>query len=178
MSTPRPISIQESAYVGKVLMTMGARVSAVLAAFSGWMLIGFAAILGTLLANLESVSKILAPNTLSAIAKLFAVAVLLSVLQRYSSAIVAASAAGGKEVEEHPIPDGMNISVFLDQLERATLWPTRYMVRWSNRKILNGDLATGGRLISTLAQIEAWLVFTQLLVSIAAIWVLASGLRG
>lgn len=178
MSTKPPISAQESAYVGQVLTTMGARVSATLTAFSGWMLIGFAAILATLLANLESVSKLLAPGTLSAIASLFATAVFLSVLQRYSSAVVAASTAGGKEVGEHPFPEGMNPEVLLDQIERVTLWPTRYLVRWSNRKILGGDLAFSGRLISTLAQIEAWLVFFQLLVSVAAISVLASGLRG
>lgn len=178
MNTKPPLSAQESAYVGQVLTTMGARVSATLTAFSGWMLIGFAAILATLLANLESVSKLLAPGTLSAIASLFATAVFLCVLQRYSSAVVAASVSGGKEVSDHPFPEGMNPEILLDQIERVTLWPTRYFVRWSNIKIRNGDLGFSGRLISTLAQIEAWLVFIQLLVSIAAIWALAGGLRG
>jgi hypothetical protein len=52
------------------------------------------------------------------------------------------------------------------------------MMRRSNRKILDGDLAAGGRLISRFAQIEAYLVFVQALISVAAIWVLAIGLHG
>jgi hypothetical protein len=68
--------------------------------------------------------------------------------------------------------------MFLEQLEHATLWPARLMVRRSNRKILAGDFAAGGRLISTFAQIEAWLVFAQVFISVIATWVLACGLRG
>jgi hypothetical protein len=142
------------------------------------MLVGFAAILGALLANLDATTKFLAPNALSTIAGLFASAVFLHVVQRYSAAIVASSVAGGKEIEEHPFPEGMPLEVMLDRMEKATLWPTRYLVRRSNRKILKGDIAAGGRLILTLAQVEAWLVFAQLLIAIAATWVLASALRG
>jgi hypothetical protein len=142
------------------------------------MMVGFAAILGALLANLDSSSKFLAAETLSSISKLFAVAVLFCVIQRYSAAVVASSSAVAEEIEKHPPPEKMNIASFMEQMEGATLWPMRYMVRRSNRRILQGDLAAGGRLISTFAQIEAWLVFAQLLLVLAAAWVLASGLRG
>jgi hypothetical protein len=81
-------------------------------------------------------------------------------------------------VREQPVPESINIVTFLEQLERATFWPARLMVRRSNRKILAGDLAAGGRLISKFAQIEAWLVFAQVLISVVATWVLACGLRG
>ena len=82
------------------------------------------------------------------------------------------------QVREQPVPENINIVMFLEQLEGATLWPARLMVRRSNRKILAGDLAAGGRLLSTFAKIEAWLVFAQALISMAATWVLASGLHG
>jgi hypothetical protein len=177
MNTQLAPTLDEKMYTGKVLLIMGARVSSGLATFSGWMMVGFAAILGALLANLDSSAKFLAPETLSAISKLFAVAVFFCVIQRYSAAVVASSSAVGEEVEKHPPPSNMNLASFMEQMEGATLWPMRYMVRRSNQKILQGDLAAGGRLISTFAQVEALLVIVQLLLVLAAAWVLASGLR-
>jgi hypothetical protein len=178
MNTPRPVSVNESAYLGRVFLTMGAQLSSGLATFSGWMLIGFAAILGTLLANVDKAAKFLAPNALSCFAELFACAAFLHLLQRYSAAIVATSAAAGKEVEAHPVPPDMPVEVLLDGMRSAMLWPARWLVRGSHQKIRQGDIAAGGRLILIMAQIEAWLVFAQLLVVIAATWVLAGALRG
>ncbi|WP_298208572.1 hypothetical protein [Acidovorax sp.] len=178
MNQQRPISTDESVYLGRVFLTMGAQVSSGLATFAGWMLIGFAAILGTLLANLDKAAKYLAPNTLSTFAELFAAAVFLHLVQRYSAAVVASSAAAGKEVELHPVPADMQMAVLLDSMEQAVLWPTKWLVRRSNRKILAGDIAAGGRLILVLAQVEAWLVLGQLLIAFYAAWVLAGALRG
>ena len=178
METKPPITASDSAYIGQVLMAMAECTSAGLSKFSGWMLVGFAAILGALLANLDTAAKFLASGTLSTIAILFSVVVFLNLLQRYSAAVVSSSAEVGKKVREQPVPENINIVMFLEQLEGATLWPARLMVRRSNRKILAGDLAAGGRLLSTFAQIEAWLVFAQALISMAATWVLASGLHG
>lgn len=172
------IIANDSAYIGQVLMTMGECISAGFSKFSGWMLVGFAAILGALLANLDATAKFLEAGTLSMIAILFSGAVFLNVLQRYSAAVVSSSAEVAKKVQEQPVPEGIDIVMFLEQLECATLWPARLMVRRSNTKILAGDFAAGGRLISTLAQIEAWFVFAQVLISVIAIWVLACGLRG
>lgn len=178
METKTPITTTDSAYIGQVLTAMAECMSAGLSKFSGWMLVGYAAILGALLANLGSTTKFLAPDTLSRLALLFSVAVLLNLLQRYSAAVVASSVEVGKKVKEQPIPQEIDIVMFLTELEQATLWPARLMVRRSNRKILAGDLAASGRLLSTFAQIEAWLVFAQVLVSVAATLVLACGLRG
>jgi hypothetical protein len=178
MKIKPPITADDSAYIGQVLLTMGECVSAGLSKFSGWMLIGFAAILGALLANLDATAKLLGAETLSTIVMLFSGAVFLSVLQRYSAAIISSSAEVAKKVREQPVPEGIDIVMFLEQLECSILWPARLMVRHSNRKILAGDFAAGGRLISTISQIEAWFVFAQVLISVIAIWVLASGLRG
>lgn len=167
-----------SAYIGQVLMAMAECMSAGLSKFSGWMLVGYAAILAALLANLDSAAKFLAHGTLRKLAVLFSVVVLLNLLQRYSAAVVASSSEVGNKVKEQPFPSNMDIEAFLAELEAATLWPARLMVRRSNRKLLAGDLAAGGRLLSTFAQIEAWLVFAQVLVSVAATLVLAYGLRG
>ena len=178
MESKPSITAGDSAYIGQVLMAMAECTSAGLSKFSGWMLVGFAAILGALLANLDSATKFLASDTLSKIAILFSVAIFLNLIQRYSAAVVSSSVEVAKKVREHPVPENIDIVMFLEQLERATLWPARLMVRRSNRKLLAGDLAAGGRLISTFAQVEAWLVFAQVLISVAATWVLACGLRG
>lgn len=178
METKPSITASDSAYIGQVLIAMAECTSAGLSKFSGWMLVGYAAILGALLANLDSAENFLASNTLSRLAILFSAVVFLNLLQRYSAAVVSSSAEVGKKVREEPIPQNMDIVVFLAELERATLWPARLLVRRSNRKILAGDLAAGGRLLSTFAQVEAWFVFAQVLVSVAATLVLACGLRG
>ena len=177
METEPSLTSSDSAYIGQVLLAMAECTSAGLSKFSGWMLVGYAAILGALLANLDSAAKFLAPDTLSRLALLFSVVVFLNLFQRYSAAVVSASAEVGKKVKEQPIPQDMNIVLFLTELEHATLWPARLMVRRSNRKLLAGDIAAGGRLLSTFAQVEAWLVFVQVLVSVAATLVLACGLR-
>ncbi len=178
METEPSLAASNSAYTAQVLVAMAECMSAGLSRFSGWMLVGYAAILGALLANLDSAAKFLAPGTLSRLALLFSVVVLLNLLQRYSAAVVSSSAEVGKKVKEQPIPQNMDIVVFLTELEHATLWPARLMVRRSNRKVLAGDLAAGSRLLSTFAQVEAWLVFGQVLVSVAATLVLACGLPG
>lgn len=178
METKPPLAAIDSTYIGQVLMAMAECVSAGLIKFSGWMLVGYAAILAALLANLDSAAKFLVPGTLSRLALFFSVVVLLNLVQRYSAAVVSSSAEVGQKVKAQPIPPNMDIGVFLVELENATLWPARLMVRRSNRKILAGDFAAGGRLLSTFAQIEAWLVFAQVLVSVAATLVLACGLRG
>lgn len=177
MKTEPSLTSSDSAYIGQVLLAMAECTSAGLSKFSGWVLVGYAAILGALLANLDSAAKFLAPDTLSRLALLFSVVVLLNLFQRYSAAVVSASTEVGKKVKEQPIPQSMNIVLFLTELEHATLWPARLMVRRSNRKLLAGDIAAGGRLLSTFAQVEAWLVFAQVLVSVAATLVLACGLR-
>lgn len=129
MENKPPLAADDSAYIGQVLIAMAECTSAGLSKFSGWMLVGYAAILGALLANLDSAAKYLAPGTLSRLAILFSVAVLLSLLQRYSAAVVASSAEVGNKVKEQPIPPNMDIVAFLAELEAATLWPARLMVR-------------------------------------------------
>lgn len=178
MKTKPSVSASDSTYIGQVLAAMAECTSAGLSKFSGWMLVGYAAILGALLTNLNSASKFLESNTLSRLTILFSTVVFLNLLQRYSAAVVSASAEAGKKVKEQPIPQNIDIVAFLSELEHATLWPARLMLRRSNRKLLAGDFAAGGRLLSTFSQIEAWLVFAQVLVSVAAILVLACGLRG
>lgn len=126
------------------------------------MITGFGALLGLMLTNIESVSKFVPASVLGCSISIFLVAVVLHVVQRYLASIVISSTAVGKEVESIPIIGEINIQFVLNQLEASTLWPTRLLVKWSNAKISAGDLAVSGRVNAVMAQIQAWLVFTQL----------------
>jgi type III secretory pathway component EscS len=174
---PSESDVHNAIYLGKILTTMANRVSTELVGVSSWLILGFSAILGLLLANLETVSKFLEPTTIGVVIKLFAVSVLLHVVLRYLAAIVIAGAALGKELESIP-PGNIDVLLFTQRLEAATLWPSRYMVRWSNRKILEGDLAVGGRMSALLAQVLAWLALVQAVTAIAAVLVIANSLKG
>ncbi|WP_137916821.1 hypothetical protein [Hydrogenophaga sp. 2FB] len=177
MTKPPPeSSLEEAIFVGKVLTMMANRMVTELVAFSSWMILGFSAVLGLLLANLDTVSKFLEPTTTGMVVKLFAMSVLLHVVQRYLAAIVMAGAALGKELESVP-PKNIDVERFTQKLEEATLWPTRYMVRWSNKKILAGDLAVGGRMHAVLAQVLAWLAFAQAIAAITAALFIANSLQ-
>lgn len=173
---PQETSRAEAIFLGKVLTMMANRMVTELVAFSSWMILGFSAVLGLMLANLGTVSNFLEPTTIGIVVKLFAVSVLLHVVQRYLAAIVMAGAALGKELESTP-PNDLNFERFTQKLEEATLWPSRYMVRWSNRKILAGDLAVGGRMHAVMAQVLAWLAFAQAITAIAAALVIANSLQ-
>lgn len=170
-------SPQDSIFAGRVLTAMANRVSSELVAFSSWILLGFGAILGLVLANIQTVSKFVAPESLGFAVKLFLVAVIFNVLQRYMAAIVSASVTLAKEVEAMPIHPNADMAAFLGEIEAATLWPMKIMVRWSSRKIAAGDFAVGGRLNARLAQAQAWFVFVQLIVVVAAALVIANALQ-
>lgn len=172
------VSPQDSIFAGRVLTAMANRVSSELVSFSSWMVLGFGAILGLVLANIDTVSKFVAPNAFGLAVKLFLVAVIFNVLQRYMAAIVSASVTLAKEVEAMPVHPNADIAAFMHQIEDATLWPMKLMVRWSNRKIAAGDFAVGGRLNARLAQAQAWFVFAQLIAVVAAALVIANALQG
>lgn len=159
MESPKP---QDSLFAGKLLVAMAAKLSSELSTFSGWMITAFGALLGVMLANIESVTKFIPVKALGWSVSIFLSAVALHVIQRYLASIVAGSVAAGEAAEAIPPHDNVDMRYVLGQLEQSTLWPTRLLVRWSNSKIANGDLAVAGRMNARLAQIQAWLVFFQL----------------
>ena len=172
------IKPHESGYAAKVLNAMAGSINTQLAAFSSWMVAGFGAVLGLLVANIDTIAPFIPPTIIGGAVKLFLVAVVLNVFQRYLAAIVAGSVTVGKEVESIPITQEIDLSYIIREIERATFWPTRILVRWSNRKVLSGDLAVGGRLNARLAQIQGWLVLVQMIAVVSAIFVIANGLKG
>ena len=171
------IKPHESGYAAKVLNTMAGSINAQLAAFSSWMVAGFGAVLGLLITNIDTIAAFIPPSTIGISVKLFLVAVVLNVLQRYLAALIAGSIAAGREVESISITQEIDINYIVREIERATFWPTRILVQWSNRKVLSGDIAVGGRLNVRLAQIQGWLVLIQMVAVVFAISIIANSLK-
>ena len=96
------IKPHESGYAAKVLNAMAGSINTQLAAFSSWMVAGFGAVLGLLVANIDTIAPFIPPTIIGGAVKLFLVAVVLNVFQRYLAAIVAGSVTVGKEVESIP----------------------------------------------------------------------------
>ncbi len=173
-----PANITESIYSGKVLTAMASSVNEHHLKFSSWMVAGFGAAIGLLISNIDKVATYISPAAIGCSTKLFLVAVVLNVLQRYLGAIISGSMEVAKKVEDLPINGDLNTQAILKEIERATLWPTRYMVRSSNKRILSGDIAYGGRLNAWMAQIAGWLVLSQMVAVVSAAWIIANALKG
>ena len=172
------IKPHDSSLAAKILNAMAGSINSQMTAFSSWMVAGFGAMLGLLVANIDTVSPFIAPAVIGASVKLFLVALVLNVLQRYLAAMVAGSIAVAKEVELIPLDHEVDLSYIVREIEYATFWPTRILVQWSNRKALSGDLAVSGRLNVRLAQIQGWLVLVQMMVVVFSIVLIANGLKG
>jgi hypothetical protein len=178
MSDASAPKINESIYAGKALAVMAAAINSEHSSFSSWMVAGFGAAIGLLIANVEKVAPYISPSAIGSSTKLFLVAVILNVIQRYLGAIIAGSVATGKEVESIPVATALDLQVILNEIEQSTLWPMRFMVRKSNNRIRAGDIAFASRLNAWMAQIVGWLVLVQMVVVIAAAWVIANALKG
>lgn len=170
-------NLKEAIYLRKILTVMAHSLNAELTAFSSWMIAGLGAMIGLLIVNLEKIARFIPPSVVGDAAIWFLAAVALHVVQRYLGAIIAGSVATGKGVESIPFEAGMDLRSILDGIENSTLWPTRYLIRWTNRRVLAGELAFSGRLNSWIAQIQAWLVFFQLIAVAFAVWAIAAALQ-
>lgn len=76
-----PIKPHESSYAAKMLNAMAGSINTQLAAFSSWMVAGFGAVLGLLVANVDTIAPFLPPTTIGCAVKLFLVAVVLNVFK-------------------------------------------------------------------------------------------------
>jgi fatty acid desaturase len=80
MDTKPTTSDRDIAYANKMLMSLAKTTSESSSQFSFRMLVGFAAILGALLANIESASAFLSKGTLWLLAILFSIVSLLNLI--------------------------------------------------------------------------------------------------
>jgi len=149
--------------------------------FSGWMLTAFGAALALLLANIQTVSTFIRVEDLRRSAFVFLVAILVGVLQKSLASFVASTSAAALEGEAlgRDIASAgarVDMQIIFGELERATLFPFRWIVRRALRKVANGDLAVGGRMCIMLSQLQGWAVSLESALALAAALIFVRGL--
>ena len=158
---------------GRLLTIMAARTSDTLGSFSSWLIGSVAAVLGLLLANVETVSRFVPTEALRSAIAFFLIAVVCHVLQRYLAAVVASSVAAALEAEKLPSDRPLDVEEFIAEIQRSTFWPARVVANRILSRIKAGDYAASGRLMAKLAQIQGMLVMLQMVLVVWSTWVIA-----
>lgn len=172
--------LYERITAGRLLSLTAARTSAHMGSFGDWLLVGVGAAYSLILANLASVQEFVCLSSIRKGLFLLLVAIVLGVLQRWLSAIVAASAAAAEKAEMigHDLADkDIDFKIVFREMERGTYYPARWIVRRSLEKVMSGDFAASGRMSFGIAQVQSGLVFAQAGFAVAAVAVTAYGVK-
>ena len=176
-----PSQTQANILAGQLLVIAARKVSVELDRFSGWLAAGFGAALALFIANLDTISKFIAPYSIRNAAILFLISAVLAVFEKLLAAFVAAGttagikgAALGKEIAEREI--AFDIPAFFMETKRALYWPGRFFADRAFAKTHTGDFAGPGRIYAKTAQLQALTVITQALLSLAAAAIIIFGL--
>jgi len=170
-------NLHEGILIGKMLGIMAINVTTAQETFSSWLLAGFGAAFALILSNIESVSNFISIDSIRKGVFLFLIALAAGVLQRWIGAGVRAGFFSGSNGESlgKELHEGIDFSVVLKEVEKATFYPQRWLVAWSFKKIQDGDYAVSGRILAKMAQIQGWLVIIQAALVIYSIVVLING---
>jgi hypothetical protein len=172
----RQSKIEDRIYVGQLMASIAGHASSGLTSFSNWVAVGFAAVLGLLISNIDNIESYIPSQSVSRISWLFLVAMIINMISRYLSIVISSGIAAAKETGALAPPTDTDLKYVLKELEDATYRPARVWVRSANLRILRGDFALGGRMNYKMAQILAWLVFCQMILVFLAIGVVAIAL--
>lgn len=181
MDGPHP-ELHERVMAGRLLSLAAARLSSNIGSFGSWLLVGVGAAYSLILANLSSIQEFVALNSIQNGMVLLLISVVLGVIQRWLAAIISGSCESaeaaeriGRELADDEIE--LDFKVVFREIESATYYPAKWMVRRSFEKAMSGDFAASGRLSGKLAQIQSVVVFAQVGFSVAAIGVIGGGLN-
>lgn len=171
-----------SLFLANQLLTRAARAaSESLDTYSGWMLAGFGAAFSLALANIQTVSKFVAVASLRRSAFLFLAALMVGVVQKFLASLVASSAAAGLEGEALGQANAtagvdLDFAVVFGEMERAILFPFRWVVKRALGKVPPEDLTVGGRMCFMLSQIQGWLVLAESILALVAAAIIVQAL--
>ncbi|MDL0433147.1 hypothetical protein QPM17_18560 [Marinobacter sp. TBZ242] len=172
-----------SHHVANQLMTEMARsLSESHSKFSGWLLAGSSAIFGLILANLDSVSTFVAIDAVKSGTTYLLWSLIVAVVHRWLFSIVQAGIQGGDRGAQmdQQIRAGnysYNQEVLCSEIENASFYPAKWIIRWQYRRLKNGDITVAGRQHLKLAQIQGFCLLLQILLAVASVAVLVSGLN-
>ncbi len=174
----------EKRLASTVIQGAAAELSRNLDLFSGWLLAGFGAVLGLVIANIDSISVSLPPERVFGATKIFIWAAGLALVAKYLSLIVVTARSVGDQAaastekllsQEPQALAQSSFSALFSEIEGAFFYPAKWYMRWNLRKIHDGDFVHGARLLMKIAQFQSVLVLTQSILHLASAVFLISG---
>ena len=151
-------------------------VSEKLLSFTGWLVTGFAAIVGLIVTNIDKVSPFICETTIGTIVKLFAATVLVHLFQRYFSLMVSASAKMALTTRDLPAPIPFDGTQYIKDFSSGMYsLPRMYLNRVISKMNANDPLY-GPRMSLKLSQWQTVLVLVQSILAIWAVWLIADSL--
>jgi hypothetical protein len=175
------IALNTSLAASRILSIGAQRISASLDTFSGWLLAGFGAAFGLMLANLQSATQLISLGSLKSGAAMFLVAAAFGASQKLVAVYVLSSVAAaedgknlGKELAENPVP--LDVSEMYKQVNEGLLWPWSTIGRQITQKAQSGDYAVSGRIHARASQIQSYIVAVQATLSIWSAVIVVSGI--
>lgn len=170
-----------------ILLASAGNASKALDAFASWLLAGFGAAVALLLTN-QQVQALVPISVVRYGSKLFLLAVVIVLVQKYISVIVVSAADGaalGREVVLRFMKEidsrGGTFALDGPMLAAETLKGMFPPARWVVAKMLakaKGDVGAGARLFMKAVQIQGALVLLEVLAFLLLIWHIAWHLPG
>lgn len=174
-------ALNTSLTAGHVLSVGAGRLSASLDKFSGWLLAGFGATYGLLLAHLDSVASYLQVSNVKSGAAFFVAAACAAACQKLIAAYVAAGTAAeadgrdnGRDLARARAP--LNVESMYKQVNEGLLWPWRTFNARMTAKAVGGDYAVMGRFHAKASQVQCYFVAVQFCLSLVSAILLVCGI--
>ncbi len=171
--------VHEKVLASALLSEAAGKCSASLDSFSSWLLGGFAAALVFLISNVGSLQAHLPVIALRAAGRLFLIAVVLGLVEKYIATVLrgaAEASAAGREIGEKFAEFDLDFKIVFGELEKAMFPPLKWFVRRSLAKAQSGDFAASARSFVKWAQIQGFVVVVQAAVLLWAVYRLLSDL--
>jgi hypothetical protein len=172
---------QANILAGQLLIVATQKISSSFDVFSGWLATGFGAALALFIANLGTVSKFTTLGTIKCASLLFLISAGLAVVGKLLASFIAAGSAAsiegaalGRDLAERQVQ--IDVTTFFAETEKALFWPGSWFAHRAFTKAQSGDFAGPGRMYTKVAQIQAFVVILQALLSLAAAVAIVRGL--
>ena len=150
---------------GKVMAIAAQSLSEGVETFSSWVLAGFGAVLGLLLANLDKLKEFISVVAVRHAAWVYFVAATLGLFGKLIAHVVVSGAKGAAASGElaKGVED-IDLNLYLETTGRAFFPPARWMLKRLITKALQGDLTYSQRLWLRCAQVQSMLSIVEMIV--------------
>ena len=172
---------REAYLLNDMLLTSAGVASKLIDSFSGWLLGGYGAFTALFLSQYDALSKHLGARSVRWTILLFGIVLLLGMIEKYISFLVAGATAGAEEsrktVGRQNLESPVDAEFVLDEIEKAMLWPARWFVHRSIAKAKTGDIVSSARKFMKLAQVQGMVLVAQVAAVLATAGIIGFAFR-